>query len=131
MVVRCQSVGYPFEQLEPNSMSPVEATNTLTALAFYTLGLGLPSAVQSFATAYVSPAHVSILYVAFGMANTLGSLIAAPLLALTFSLGLRLGGNWMGLPFWVSGLLYVAVGACVWSILRIKVKKSGAEEAVE
>ena len=90
------------------------------SLALYTLGLGLPSAVQSFATAYVSPAQVSILYVALGMSNTLASLIAAPLLASSFSLGLKLGGAWIGLPFWVSALLYVAVGVCVWGVLRMR-----------
>jgi len=95
------------------------------SLAIYTLGLGLPSAVQSFATGAVSPAHISILYVAIGMADTIGSLIAAPLLASSFSLGLKLGGGWIGLPFFISAVLFVFIGLGVWTVLRVRGMTAG------
>ena len=55
--------------------------------------------------------HTSRLYTLTSMVETAGSVLAGPVLAWAFSCGLRLGGAWIGLPFYyVCGLCATALG---------------------
>ncbi|KAL9622721.1 MAG: hypothetical protein Q9160_003031 [Pyrenula sp. 1 TL-2023] len=64
----------------------------LLGLFVYTLGFGYRPALQSFMTASVPRGSVATLYVAVSVVDTVGSLVAAPLLAVTLARGIR-GGN--------------------------------------
>ncbi|EPE06190.1 general substrate transporter [Ophiostoma piceae UAMH 11346] len=55
--------------------------------------------------------HTSRLYTLTSMVETAGSVLAGPVLAWAFSSGLRLGGAWIGLPYYyVCGLCAIALG---------------------
>ena len=72
------------------------------------LGFGFGTAVQSIVTSIVRKDQVGRLYSAISAAETAGTLVAQPLLALGLAAGFRLGGLAVGLPWFmcvVSGPL--------------------------
>jgi len=72
------------------------------------LGFGFETAVQSIVTSIVRKDQVARLYSAISAAETAGTLVAQPLLALGLAAGFRLGGLAVGLPWFmcvVSGPL--------------------------
>lgn len=82
----------------------------------FSTGAGFRQSIQSFMTGFVEPGQVSVLYTTISIVDGVGSLIAAPLLALTLSLGMKLGGIGIGLPFFVAGGLYLICGIGVWCV---------------
>lgn len=63
--------------------------------------------------------HLGALYGAIAVFTYCGILAGGPLLALTFSWGMRIGGMWMGLPFLVAaGLFSFALMAVSFARLR-------------
>lgn len=86
----------------------------ITGLIIKTLGAGLPSLCRSLASYHTSSQNTSKLQTVIGITETIGLLVAAPALAWMFSLGMKFGGVWMGLPYVVmSGYLFVtAVALC-------------------
>lgn len=76
------------------------------------LGAGFIVFARSLATQLVTPAQRSTLYAAIAVVQSVGALVAGPLLADLFRAGLTLGRDKMGLPFLFAGLLVgLAVGA--------------------
>lgn len=65
----------------------------LLGLLIYTLGFGYRAALQSFMTASVPRGSVATLYVAVSVVDTVGSLVAAPLMAVTLARGIRRGSG--------------------------------------
>ncbi|RYP41102.1 hypothetical protein DL767_001263 [Monosporascus sp. MG133] len=88
---------------------------TLPGFVFGLIVMGLGSAysslVRSLMSLYVDPEHTSRLFSLVGMVEVLGAAYAQPLLARLFKLGLRLGGGWIGLPYYgLSLLIALSVG---------------------
>lgn len=94
----------------------------VSGLCLFALGWGFYSALRSLATALVSPSQVGVLNTGIGLAQSLGSLVAGPILAAAFGLGLRQGGVAMGLPYMVAGaLLFMA--SCMTCVIRVAGEK--------
>lgn len=91
----------------------------VTGLVISALGAGFFVFARSLVTQLVTPAQRSTLYAAIAVMQSLGSLVAGPLLASLFRVGLTMGRDKMGLPFLVAGVL-VLVGVGAVSIIRIK-----------
>lgn len=84
----------------------------ISGLIVKTLGAGLPSLCRSLAAYHTSAENTSKLQTVIGITETMGLLVAAPGLAWMFSIGMKLGGVWMGLPYVVtSGYLLVTAVA--------------------
>lgn len=84
---------------------------------------------RSLATALVLPDHVSTLYAAIAIAQSVGVLVAGPLFASLFRLGKHIGDAWMGLPFLQASLCFAMAVIAVWRIqLAPSVRGANEEE---
>ncbi|KAF2839659.1 major facilitator superfamily MFS-1, partial [Patellaria atrata CBS 101060] len=81
----------------------------LVACAIYNLGGGLMFLLRSLLTSLVEPHHVGRLYTTLGVIENVGLIVGAPLLAELFRIGVKWGGNWIGLPFLACAGLVAAV----------------------
>jgi MFS family permease len=85
----------------------------LTILSF---GVAAEGFLKGLASLYVSPQQRSRLFTILGLSANVSDLWVSPALAALFSLGMRLGGIWMGLPYFgVSGLCVImfAMAICL------------------
>ncbi|KAI1807049.1 MFS general substrate transporter [Daldinia bambusicola] len=79
-------------------------------LLLMALGSGFNSLTRSLMSLYVDPEHRSRLFSLVAMVEVVGSVYAQPFLAALFALGMKLGGGWIGLPYYgLSVLITVAV----------------------
>ncbi|KAF4869877.1 MFS efflux pump atnC [Colletotrichum siamense] len=74
----------------------------VVGLAFYTLGNGFSSFARSLLSSLVEKDMVGTLFTTLSMMDTLGSLLAGPIVARTFSWSMRLDGIWKGMPYIMS-----------------------------
>ncbi|KAK1848599.1 MFS multidrug transporter [Colletotrichum chrysophilum] len=74
----------------------------VVGLAFYTLGNGFSSFARSLLSSLVEKDMVGTLFTTLSMMDTLGSLLAGPIVARTFSWSMRLDGIWKGMPYVMS-----------------------------
>ncbi|KAH7182147.1 major facilitator superfamily domain-containing protein [Fusarium sp. MPI-SDFR-AT-0072] len=72
----------------------------------YTLGNGFSSALRSLLTTMVHPDHLSLLFTAIAVFEGISTIGASPLLGLSFSVGLDIGGMAVSMPFFVASVLY-------------------------
>lgn len=79
-------------------------------------GAGYASAMRSFLTSLVSRRSIALLYTTMALFEGTAVLGAAPLLGLTFSAGVELGGFAVGLPFFVSAGVYGLGAIGVWCV---------------
>ncbi|GKT92273.1 major facilitator superfamily transporter [Colletotrichum tofieldiae] len=80
-------------------------------LAILALGAGWGSYVRSLCAVYVDAAHRTRLYSIISLVETAGMTYTQPMLAGLFSLGMDLGGFWIGLPYLgVAGFCMAALG---------------------
>jgi MFS-type transporter involved in bile tolerance (Atg22 family) len=98
------------------------------ALIIGSLGTGYYSAIRSFVTSLVEKDEVGLLYTVIGMIDSIGTLIATPLVTVAFAFGVRRGGLLMGLPFFIVGGLYLFSGIMTW---RLEVGKGDKEDLEE
>ncbi|KAF5539460.1 major facilitator superfamily transporter [Fusarium mexicanum] len=77
----------------------------------YTLGNGFSSALRSLLTTMVHPDHLSLLFTAIAVFEGISTIGASPLLGLSFSVGLDIGGIAVSLPFFVAAVLYTLAAA--------------------
>jgi hypothetical protein len=84
--------------------------------------MGFVPIIRSLVTYLVESHHASNtsdigrLYALISVMEGLGSLVAGPGMAWAFRLGMRLGDWWLGLPFGLAALLFLAVSIVVFSI---------------
>jgi MFS family permease len=78
----------------------------ILGIAIVALGTGQDSALRSMTTDMVDPSGVSIVYSAITMLRGIGASVSGPIYAGLYSVGLRYGGGWLGLPFVVAGLFF-------------------------
>jgi hypothetical protein len=67
-------------------------------------------------TSLVSREDTALLFTMIGVFDSIGGLIGAPLLALSFSAGINKGGLLMGLPFYCAAVIYGLSGVSIWSL---------------
>lgn len=99
------------------ALAAVPAVLVLGLVAI-SLGSALAVTSRSLATSLVAADHVGTLYSAAAVMQSLGNLVAGPLFACGFNLGMRLGEEWLGLPFLLAALLFVIVFAAI-SCIRL------------
>ncbi|KAF9876942.1 major facilitator superfamily transporter [Colletotrichum karsti] len=68
-------------------------------LAILSLGTGWGSYVRSVSSVFVDPAHRTRLFSIISLVETAGQTYAQPMLAWLFSIGMKMGGLWIGLPY--------------------------------
>lgn len=87
-------------------------------IVIFAFGSGFSPAARSLATTFVQQNEAGLLYTTLAITQTIGGLIAGPLLALSFRLGLSIGAEWTGIPFaLVAGLF--ACGLIAISFVRL------------
>jgi MFS family permease len=70
------------------------------------VGSGYNLLALSLLSSLVKDGHAGLLYSAVGVLDNIGPLLAGPLIAAIFRLGLAWGNQWIGLPYLVVGLFY-------------------------
>ncbi|CAG8950715.1 hypothetical protein HYFRA_00002925 [Hymenoscyphus fraxineus] len=80
------------------------------------LGHGFVPVLLSLSTALVNQAHIGRLYNVMAVSETLGTLINGPLLAKSFNVGMEAGGLLVGLPFIVTGVIFLLASIAVFIV---------------
>ncbi|EKD13342.1 uncharacterized protein L3040_002797 [Drepanopeziza brunnea f. sp. 'multigermtubi'] len=97
-----------------------------------TLGDGLAPLCRALLPAFIDPQHTSRIYTLVGMVEAIGTMFAGPALAYFFTLGMKLGGPWLGLPyFWLASICALVGVAFGFVDLATAVRKEPAEEERE
>ncbi|KAK4103346.1 MFS general substrate transporter [Parathielavia hyrcaniae] len=84
-------------------------------LLWLALGSGMTALIRSLINALVEEHYVGTVNTLIGFMEMVGMTVAGPLLAKSLSVGLNLGGAWIGLPFLTTGLFFVISTAMLWS----------------
>ena len=84
----------------------------VVTLMIYSLGYGYDSTLRSLLVVLAGEQHTAMLFTAISVLQNIGMLIAGPLMAWTFRVGLNWGGVWIGLPFIATGCLF-SCAACI------------------
>ena len=92
-------IGWILVGLSPNILT------VSISIATASIGQGFPLLLRSFLTTLVPAHHIARVYSIVSIVDTLGIMIGSPLLAGMFKRGLALGGSWIGLPFYFTGLV--------------------------
>ena len=99
------------------ALAPVVSLVAL-GIVIFAFGSGFSPAARSLATTFIPQDKAGLLYTALAITQTVGGLIAGPLLTLSFGWGLSLGHEWTGIPFaLVAGLF--ACGFLAVSFVRL------------
>lgn len=101
------------------------------AIVLYTFGSGFVSFARSLISSLVSPDMVGTLYTAISVADSLGMMIAGPLVAGAYGKGLQLGEQWgpqwRGLP-WLTSFAFCAVATIAMAKIQIAVDHSDQDD---
>ncbi|XXH01344.1 hypothetical protein Hte_007702 [Hypoxylon texense] len=98
----------------------------VVGLIVMSLGSGSASFIKSIATFHVDPEHRSRLFTLMALVEMASNIWATPALAGLFTLGMRLGGEWIGLPY-----LGVSFTCLVMLLLTLFVQTPAAERRDE
>ncbi|WYZ35754.1 hypothetical protein EsH8_X_000401 [Colletotrichum jinshuiense] len=80
----------------------------IIGLVLYCMGSAYNLILRSLLASLIQPNHRASLFNFIGMLENLGALVAGPLLVVSFQVGLRLEGVWIGLPFVAAGVLFIS-----------------------
>ncbi|KAM7205233.1 Major facilitator superfamily domain containing protein [Rhypophila sp. PSN 637] len=81
----------------------------------YAFGSGLAPLIRSVLSALVEEHHIAILNTLIGITESVGIMVASPVLASSLSLGLKMGGAWIGLPFLLAAFFATVVTTIAWA----------------
>ena len=91
-----------------------------------TFGVGASGILHSLLSNQVEKDQVAKLFTAMTMIQLVGAMVGDPLLALSFSKGIEMGGGWLGLPYLLSGALFLIVAVPV-SLARYGSERRGSD----
>lgn len=117
LIARCSVFFYAAGSLVL-AVAPAAALAVLGIVVF-ALGSGFAPAARSLATSFCHADEAGLLYSALALTQSVGGLVAGPLLALSFRWALSLGPGWTGIPFVAVAGLY-ACGLLAVSLIRLK-----------
>ncbi|KAG9234800.1 major facilitator superfamily domain-containing protein [Amylocarpus encephaloides] len=89
-------------------------SSTILGMVVWTLGTGFSSLVRSLITTLVEKEQIGRLYAAITVVETIGFLVAGPLLNWLFTVGMSAGGDWIGLPFYCLAILCLLASLGIW-----------------
>ncbi|KAK4168770.1 major facilitator superfamily domain-containing protein [Cladorrhinum sp. PSN259] len=98
-------------------------------LVWFALGSGLTPLIRSLLNSLVEEQHIGIMNTLVGLMETAGLTMAGPLLAKSLSVGLELGGPWVGLPFVTAGSFFTISCTILW-IFRLPSPRNSSAEPV-
>ncbi|OJJ03079.1 hypothetical protein ASPVEDRAFT_42597, partial [Aspergillus versicolor CBS 583.65] len=81
-----------------------------TGMTILALGSGFYAALRSLASSLVPETQAGLLNTTIGLVQGVGGMVAGPALAGAFSYGMKLGGPWIGLPYFVAAVLFTGAG---------------------
>ncbi|KAL4815394.1 major facilitator superfamily domain-containing protein [Aspergillus spinulosporus] len=81
----------------------------IISLILYNLGSGYNQSIRSILTLSTPEKHRAITYSMMGIMEAAGTLVGAPFWPLMYQIGLKGGGFWVGLPFYVTAGLMAGV----------------------
>ncbi|THY89776.1 MFS general substrate transporter [Aureobasidium pullulans] len=90
----------------------------LSGLLLVTIGSSSTTICRSIAAHFVDSRHVASMYTFLNLLNTAGAILASTLLASTFVLGMKWGGDWQGLPYFCLGVLGTVSAIALFLIRR-------------
>ncbi|KAI6354288.1 hypothetical protein MCOR25_008682 [Pyricularia grisea] len=104
------------------------------SLAVFSVGTGFSPVLRSLVNTLVEQHHLAMVNSLISFLELLGAFIAGPLLSKALSVGIKLGGAWVGLPFFAAGCS-LALSAAMVSVYRLpkSVKgggRGGADEVL-
>lgn len=94
-----------------------------------TLGSGFGAAARNLATSMVHPSNIAMLYTTIAVTDTLGLLAGGPAMSFALQYGMRLGGAWVGLPYMVLSVLFLAVTGIMF-LVRVEPGRAAGYEPV-
>ncbi|KAL3424549.1 major facilitator superfamily transporter [Phlyctema vagabunda] len=100
---------------------------TVIGLIIYTFGAGFIALCRAVITTLVDKEHVARLYAAIALVETVGTLAASPTLAGLYSLGMKLKGPFIGLPFFFLAFILFLAGLGMWAFGILAAGKSNVE----
>lgn len=95
-------------------LSPT-TSSLIASLTIFGLGSGYEFAMRAM-LAQVAGDRVATVYTTMSFMESAGELIASPLLAYLYQVGLRWGGGWIGLPFFFMAGLFGVAAVIIWSV---------------
>lgn len=102
------TIGLLVEGLAPN------APLFIIGCCIATVGMGASALIRSFLSTLVKPDEVGRLFAVMSLAWTAAMLVASPVVANLFTVGVSNGGVLSGLPFLFSGLLFAVTTMAIW-----------------
>jgi len=91
----------------------------ILGLLVLAIGSGYSSFVHSLMSLYVDPLHQSRLFSLVGMVEVAGNLYGLPMLAGLFTLGIRLGGGGVGIPYYrLAALAALCINVVFYLFIR-------------
>jgi MFS family permease len=103
---------------------------TILGLIIWTLGTGFTALTRSLITTLVDKQHVGRLYAAISIVETVGALLAGPMLNGLYTVGLKKGGGWIGLPFYGLAVICGIGSVGVWGFSFSSKGRTNAYEPV-
>lgn len=102
-----------------------ETVILIASISVLTLGDGIEAAMRSLLTSLIPPLQVSTVYTGVAVVSSAGGIIAGPILAMTFKVGMRAGGRWLALPFYVVAALCFLI---LMAVCRVQLRKTDETE---
>jgi MFS family permease len=93
-----------------------EPSTFVAGVAIIAMGWGFAPALRSLAAGLIPLSAAGLLTTVIGLAGSLGTLLAGPALALSFKFALGLDKFWLGLPYMIAAVLFLAAAGLVYSI---------------
>ena len=97
----------------------------IASISVLTLGDGIEVAMRSLLTSLIPPLQVSTVYTGVAVVSGAGGIIAGPILAMTFKVGMRAGGRWLALSFYVVAALCFLI---LMAVCRVQLRKTDENE---
>jgi MFS family permease len=104
----------------------VLADSARIGLVLYTLGSGFQSFARSLLSSLVKSDMVGTLFTTLAMMDTVGTLLAGPIVALVFGWSVKQDGVWRGMPFLLSFFLCGLAGL---ALSQVRATELPEEEA--
>lgn len=88
------------------------------SLVVFSLGTGYTYLIRGLMTSLVGAKDLGLLYASVSVVETISLLFGMPSFSYLFKFGMHWGGGWIGLPYYVGGLILVGAGILVAGVRR-------------
>ena len=100
----------------------------MPSLVLYNVNGAYIAALRSILAKVAGDGKIAVVFSILGLLESFSIVIGGPLMAQAYSVGLRLGDDWLGLPFFISGCLLSVVALIIWGIRVNYHEKSQRDE---